>query len=212
MAEAWLQRTDSDSKDAIWKLDKTEFFIGRSAPSDLIIDSERISRQHGQIKVTATGVHYLQDLNSQNGTFVNGRLLDQIPHQLNDGDEIVFGGVAAFRFFDPNETRKGPRIGRLQGVWIDEAVQTVWVDARLVDPPLSPAQFTLLETLYQRADQIVSRDEIITAVWPDVDPSGVSKEAIDGLIKRLRQRLRQTQPKKEYIQVIRGHGLRLNRP
>lgn len=212
MAEAWLQRTDSDGKDAIWRLDKAEFFVGRSAPADLIIDSERISREHGQIQVTAMGVHYLRDLGSQNGTFVNGRLLDQTPHQLNDGDEIVFGGVAAFRFFDPNETRKGPRIGRLQGVWIDDAVQAVWVDARLVDPPLSPAQFTLLECLYQRADQIVTREEIITAVWPDVDPSGVSKEAIDGLIKRLRQRLRQTQPKKEYIQVIRGHGLRLNRP
>jgi len=49
-------------------------------------------------------------------------------------------------------------------------------------------------------------------VWPDVEPSGVSGEAVDGLFKRLRARLRETQPAREYIEVLRGHGVRLVQP
>ena len=47
------------------------------------------------------------------------------------------------------------------------------------------------------------------AVYPEADPDGISNEAIDGLIKRLRQRLRQTNPGQEYIEVVRGYGVRL---
>jgi DNA-binding response OmpR family regulator len=100
----------------------------------------------------------------------------------------------------------------LQGIWIDEKLSTVWIDAHLVDPPLSPAQYTLLSLLYNQEGQIVSREAIITAVYPEAEPEGISNEAIDGLIKRLRQRLRQANSHQEYIEVVRGHGLRLTQP
>ncbi|MBX3061238.1 MAG: FHA domain-containing protein [Anaerolineae bacterium] len=212
MPTPWLQSLDSNENDLYWLLENEPFLIGRYAPANLVIASPRISRQHARIVRTAVGVYELLDLGSQNGTFVNGRQLDHHPHALQDGDEIVLGGVAAFRFYDPDQTRKGPRIGRLQGVWLDETIKAVWVDAQLVDPPLSPAQYALLHILYHRAGQVVSRADIVTAVWPDADPDGISEEAIDGLIKRLRQRLRQTQPPSEYVEVIRGHGLRLIQP
>lgn len=212
MAKAWLQPLDADDPILHWLPEEVAFLIGRYTPADLVISSPRISRQHARITPLPVGVYELVDLGSQNGTFVNGRQLDHTPHPLKDGDEIVLGGVAGFRFYDPDQTRKGPRIGRLQGVWLDERIRAVWVDAQLVDPPLSPAQYTLLYCLYERAGQVVSRAEIATAVWPDADPTGISEEAIDGLIKRLRQRLRQTQPQAEYVEVVRGHGLRLVPP
>lgn len=212
MPTPWLQPLDIADHTIYRLLEDTPFLIGRNDPANLVIHSPRISRQHAHITRTAVGAYELVDLGSQNGTFVNGRQLDNLPHTLQDGDEIVFGGVVAFRFYDPDQTRKGPRIGRLQGVWLDEDIKAVWVDAQLVDPPLSPAQYALLQTLYHRAGQVVSRAEIVTAVWPDADPDGISEEAIDGLIKRLRRRLRQTQPPSEYVEVIRGHGLRLIQP
>jgi DNA-binding winged helix-turn-helix (wHTH) protein len=86
------------------------------------------------------------------------------------------------------------------------------VDAQLVDPPFSTAQLALLSLLYRRAGEIVSRTEIVTTVWTDIDPEGVSSEAVDGLIKRLRGRLRPYNTSQEYIEVVRGHGLRLNQP
>lgn len=212
MPAPWLQPLDMADHTIYWLSEDAPFLIGRNEPAHLVIPSPRISRQHAHIVRTAVGMYELVDLGSQNGTFVNGRQLDHLPHALQDGDEIVLGGVAAFRFYDPDQTRKGPRIGRLQGVWLDETIKAVWVDAQLVDPPLSPAQYALLQTLYHRTGQVVSRAEIVTAVWPDADPDGISEEAIDGLIKRLRQRLRRTQPQSAYLEVIRGHGLRLIHP
>jgi DNA-binding response OmpR family regulator len=55
----------------------------------------------------------------------------------------------------------------------------------------------------------VDRNTIVAAVWPNDEPAGVSEEAIDGLIKRLRARLRETQPTSDYLRVIRGRGVRL---
>ncbi len=83
------------------------------------------------------------------------------------------------------------------------------MDGRKVEPRLSAAQFSLLALLYHSAGEMVMRQQIIAAVWPGVAPAGVSGEAVDGLIKRLRARLRETRPGRDYLEVRRGHGLRL---
>ncbi len=206
MDHAWLT-----SPAGQWPLDKDELIIGREPPAGLLFSLPRISRQQARL-TRVDRAYYLSDLGSRNGTFVNGQAIGKERVRLNDGDEIVLGGVVTLVFHDPGETVGGPRLGRVNGIWIDEQAQAVWVDARLVEPPLSPAQLTLLGLLYRRAGQIVSRADIIAAVWPDDDPAGVSEEAVDGLIKRLRARLRETQPEREYVEVLRGHGLRLNQP
>lgn len=215
---AWLSGTGADGKAARWKLEGEVFTIGRKAPADLVVPLLQISRQHARITREPEG-YFLCDLDSRNGTFVNGQPVARTPQRLYGGDEIVLGGVAIFRFEDPDETVQGPRLGRFRGVWIDRETLTVWVDAQPIEPPISPAQYTLLELLYREAGKIVSRDEIIATVWPEADPAGVSMSAINGLIKRLRERLRETQlralghpPEEEYLEVLRGHGLRLNHP
>ena len=209
--KAWLTNRDANNPLQKCFIRKDTFLIGRVDPADLVVNLPRVSRRHAQIERQDTS-YFLVDLNSRNGTFVNGVLVGQASHRLQDGDEIVFGGVASFRFHDPEETRAGLKLGRLRGVWIDPERQTVWVDAQSVTPPLSSAQFTLLMLLYNRIGQIVSRGELITAVWPNTDPSGVSNEAVDGLIKRLRKRLRQYSLQQEYLQVVRGRGIRLIPP
>jgi len=206
MDHAWLTGPAGQ-----WALDKDELIIGREPPAGLLFSLPRISRQQARL-VRVDRAYYLSDLGSRNGTFVNGQAVGKEGVRLNDGDEIVLGGVVTLVFHDPGETVEGPRLGRVKGIWIEEQAQAVWVDGRLVEPPLSPAQFTLLGLLYQRAGQIVSRADIIALVWPEADPAGVSEEAVDGLIKRLRARLRETLPAPEYIEVLRGHGLRLNQP
>jgi len=189
-------------------LDKEEFIIGRRPPADLILSHALVSRRHARI-VQRDWASWLEDLGSRNGTFVNGRPVGASPVRLEDGDVIVIAGAVSLTYHDPSATRAGPRLGKLTGVWIDEERGEVWVDAVQVTPPLSAAQLALLRLLYARLDQPVSNAEIIAAVWPDVDPAGVSKQALDGLIKRLRKRLRDASPDHEYIQVVRGYGLKL---
>lgn len=214
---AYLTGPRPDGQPGQWPLDKDDFVIGREEPADLVVPISRLSRQHARITrggddPAGRRCYLLADLHSRNGTFVNGDPLGPEARRLKDGDEIVFSGVVTFRFHDPGETAEGPRLGRLNGVWIDEAAREAWVDGRKVEPPLSAAQFNLLALLYHSAGQMVMRQQIVAAVWPEVAPAGVSEEAVDGLIKRLRARLRETRPGHEYLEVRRGHGLRLLQP
>jgi len=67
--------------------------IGRE-PSEsvtLVFNDKRLSRKHAKILAWATGAYVLEDLNSKNGTYVNGQRLTG-PHVLLEGDVLVLGG------------------------------------------------------------------------------------------------------------------------
>jgi DNA-binding response OmpR family regulator len=40
----------------------------------------------------------------------------------------------------------------------------------------------------------------------------VSDQALDALIRRLRERIAALDPEREYISTVRGHGIRLDNP
>ena len=76
-------------------------------------------------------------------------------------------------------------------------------------PPLSLAQFRLIELLYNSKKAVCSRDQIVGVVWPGTDGLGVSEQAIDALVRRLRDRLAE-EDEYNYIVTVRGHGFRLD--
>ena len=68
--------------------------IGRTPDNDLQIDAKFISRHHAVILVGP--VHsIIEDLNSTNGVYVNGRRITR--NTLKDGDTLLFGR-AQYRF------------------------------------------------------------------------------------------------------------------
>lgn len=80
--------------------------LGRSQQSHIMIPDGNLSRAH--CAVSAAGKSYkLEDLKSTNGTFVNGKQIDQV--LLRDGDRIVIGETEMeFRVqerFDDTETK-----------------------------------------------------------------------------------------------------------
>jgi DNA-binding winged helix-turn-helix (wHTH) protein len=79
-------------------------------------------------------------------------------------------------------------------------------------PPLSAQQFRLLWLLYENQGQVVSRPDIIAVVWGEDEAAGVSDQALDALIRRLRDRLATIDPNHQYIDTVRGHGIRLDNP
>ena len=81
-----------------------------------------------------------------------------------------------------------------------------------IDPPLSPPQYRLLELIYRNQERVVSRDEIAEFVWPGTMGVGVSNQAIDALVRRVRDRLSKVDPAHSYIVTVRGHGFRLDNP
>jgi putative secretion ATPase (PEP-CTERM system associated) len=69
-------------------LDKRVLTIGRKVDNDIQIDSRTVSRHHVQITVVDTDYHLI-DLNSRNGTLLNGRPVRQ--ERLKHGDRINVG-------------------------------------------------------------------------------------------------------------------------
>jgi len=63
--------------------------IGRTNGNDLIISGRTVSRRHARLWFD-NGRWYLEDLQSANGTLINGVRISQ-PQALNDGDIINFG-------------------------------------------------------------------------------------------------------------------------
>jgi hypothetical protein len=65
--------------------------VGRALDNDVIIDSAEVSRHHARIEVRG-GEYYIVDLDSTNGTAVNG--LPANNSKLTHGDKLTFGTVA----------------------------------------------------------------------------------------------------------------------
>ncbi len=63
--------------------------IGRSPSSDIVIDEPFVSATHARFTLQGPAL-VLEDLNSTNGTMVNGHLIGQ-PVTLRDGDEVQIG-------------------------------------------------------------------------------------------------------------------------
>ncbi|TVQ95546.1 MAG: FHA domain-containing protein [Deltaproteobacteria bacterium] len=95
--------TVSESENRIWLLkfisgkyqgqeflleEGREYLIGRSHECDLVVVEDMVSRQHAKVFVRS-GQPILQDLNSTNGSFVNGERVGNV--ELREGDRILFG-------------------------------------------------------------------------------------------------------------------------
>ncbi|MBI9045832.1 MAG: FHA domain-containing protein [Anaerolineaceae bacterium] len=204
---AILTKINKDTSREEWIIKKEEFLIGRDEGVDLAFDTPKISRNHALI-ILHTKRYYIIDLTSLNGTFVNGKLVDRDPTRLKDGDEIVLGGEIKLLFQNSNETISGFRIGKLEGLWIDMEYKDVWINTERVEPALSNSQFQLLTLIYNASGKVISREQIIRDIWVEVNPAGVSHEAVDSLIKRLRSRLKPYDLNHNYINVIRGQGIK----
>jgi len=64
--------------------------VGRSPDADLVLDDEAVSWNHLEVERRGE-VLMATDLDSRNGTFLNGERLDR-PRRLRDGDTLLVGG------------------------------------------------------------------------------------------------------------------------
>jgi pSer/pThr/pTyr-binding forkhead associated (FHA) protein len=75
------------------------FVLGRGPRNDFVLKFAFISRQHCQFILRHDQV-FIQDLESYNGTFLNGRRIDR-PAAIRPGDEVGLGPLC-FRVAGPN--------------------------------------------------------------------------------------------------------------
>src|SRR5512137_1646889 len=78
-------------KEYDYVLDRDAVTIGRSDDSTLVLAQETVSRHHAKIE-RIKSVVYITDLDSRNGTKVNGTSIKpNEPHQLANLDTITIG-------------------------------------------------------------------------------------------------------------------------
>jgi hypothetical protein len=198
-----------------------DLLIVRDETFGVVIQDRQVSRFHARISVTAQGV-MVEDLASKNGTFRNGALLEE-PVVLEDGDMVQIAMIQHFLYLSSDSTEPlGPGMpipeflpasneagDRLR---MDPLSRRVWIESKEMIPPLSVPQFQLLEALYNSHGTAVSRQDLITTVWGDDEAAGVSEQAMDALVRRLRDRIAALDRTHDYILTVRGFGFRLDNP
>jgi DNA-binding response OmpR family regulator len=189
-----------------WLLVKAVTRIGRWPDNDIVIPDRWVSRYHAEVRREG-GRYRVHDLDSKNGVFVNGRRLTG-PHWLVDGDQVSVAPLYVLTFVDYAATAPLPGQKRA-ALELDPETRNVYVAGSLVDPPLSQVQYDFLALLMSEPGRAFNRDEIIAALWPDQEAAGISDDAINALVHRLRQRLRELDPDHEFIVTVRGYGFRL---
>jgi len=69
--------------------------LGRSPQCDVVIDEDGVSRRHAMLERTVEGNVQLVDLESRNGTFVNGDAISRMT--LRDGDKLQIGNTTILK-------------------------------------------------------------------------------------------------------------------
>lgn len=197
---------------------KNELLVGRDDSCQVIIQDRQVSRFHARFISLPLGVQ-LEDLGSKNGTHINGQEIME-PIILQDGDVIQIALAQQFVFLSSDSTipleLPNDQLASLQPssrlLRLDKRSRRVWIGNRELLPPLSVSQYQLLELLSDNPGRVVSRDELVQAVWGKDDVVGISEQALDALVRRLRERLAAINPTHAFLVTVRGHGIRLDNP
>jgi tetratricopeptide (TPR) repeat protein len=67
--------------------------VGRAADCDVVLDDESVSRRHAQLARDERGLYRVRDLDSGNGTFLDGKEIGKEPVLIPAGARLRFGEV-----------------------------------------------------------------------------------------------------------------------
>jgi pSer/pThr/pTyr-binding forkhead associated (FHA) protein len=103
------------------QITKDRTTLGRRPYNDIVIDNLAVSGEHAVIQMTGAEV-FLEDLNSTNGTYVNGKAIKK--QQLQNGDAVEIGKYK-IKFVGDNA--------------VEDFDKTMVVRARPAAAPVTPA-------------------------------------------------------------------------
>jgi pSer/pThr/pTyr-binding forkhead associated (FHA) protein len=83
-----LQEQSASSSLMVFRLGEREMVLGRSLISDLVVNDPSVSRKHARLAASGPSVKVI-DLNSRNGTFLNGKRIRQ--GLAKAGQSVRFG-------------------------------------------------------------------------------------------------------------------------
>ncbi|MCU0550996.1 MAG: FHA domain-containing protein [Leptolyngbya sp. Prado105] len=100
--QAWLITNLLRSESICLKQSQMVWTIGRNRSAALPLQDRKLSRRHAVILYTPNEGFYFVDLNSMNGSYINGTRVQQ-RQRLHDGDCLCVGSTRFFFFFSRQE-------------------------------------------------------------------------------------------------------------
>lgn len=94
----------------------------------------------------------------------------------------------------------------------DSATNNITLGNDDISERLTGLEFRLLRFLLENEGKLIERDQIINEVWRDNESvEGVTEQALDQLIFRLRKKIEENPNKPEHIETIKGRGVRFRK-
>jgi len=91
----------------------------------------------------------------------------------------------------------------------DQHTNTIRKGDSVLSDQLTASEFRLLRYLLQNQERIIEREEIITVVWQGMKSTvGITDQAIDQLIFRLRRKIEEDPNAPVHLQTIKGRGFK----
>jgi transcriptional regulator with GAF, ATPase, and Fis domain/pSer/pThr/pTyr-binding forkhead associated (FHA) protein len=102
-----LVATSGYSKGTAWPANGGSLLLGRDASNQIVVSDAAVSRRHCSVSEVASGVFELADLDSHNGTLLNGTQVSR--KTVNHGDRILIGSTEYVFLIGPDD------LGRSRG-------------------------------------------------------------------------------------------------
>ena len=193
-------------------LDLPSCILGKAASATVLLSNPYVSRRHALISRRRD--HFeIEDLESKNGTLVNGKRLASGAQRLRTGDRIELGrGQVVFRFQSWGSTLTLPPAHQstTADLVVDTRSREIWLRGQRVSPPFSRKEFDVLALLYQRRGEACSKDDIAAHGWPERAEGDVADQDIEQYIRRLRLRIEPDPSNPQHIITVRRFGYRLS--
>jgi diguanylate cyclase (GGDEF)-like protein len=173
--------------------------LGRASDCDVSLDEDGISRLHARFGRRDDGTVYLQDLESKNGTYVNGERVET--HVLRDGDKIQVGPISILKF-------------SYQDV-LDEALQRNLYESATKDPLTRVANKRALDDTLEREFAYARRHRTpLAVVMLDIDHfkrinDTFGHAAGDGVLRAMAQLVERSTRAEDFFARVGGEEFAL---
>lgn len=168
ITNARVQVSDGPEAGTVVDVPKGELTFGRAPSCNVVLASGLISKVHARLQRTANQL-VLQDLQSINGTFVNGLRVDSVV-VLKNGDTINFAGVRSVSVTVEGAAGAGAKAGVPAAIADAPAFNQEW-KTRFV---WAPDELELIEAARAEAMQLAALRAPAAAGAADKKPAAVA--------------------------------------
>jgi len=162
-----LRGISGEIKGQVWESD-TILRAGRLASLEIVLDDSSVSRRHAEVRLGDNG-WFVRDLESTNGTYVNGVRMGPGEHVLHQRDIVQFGKVAMIVEGGESTVSEGPasnqRIVAAAESTFEDGIRRLAFDRNHM-PRAGEQMFALLRAGHHFV-HMQSEDQLLNAVLND---------------------------------------------